>query len=154
MAEILKYLAKLPTPLTAVTLIVGDEGAGTLELANLLLQQITDYHLRVHTATRLPLPEDGAASRPNFDFVIFLLDITRMESFKQTEEALQYVDVAYFHGRSCLIVNGAKKPDRWANDYSIVEELANAYNLQIICCQLEDEEDGAVVRRRLTAPAI
>lgn len=84
--------------------IVGVNGVGKHELATRLLQQNKYYSLKIHTATKLPLPADSGDSRPNMSFIIFLLDVTSKESFKQTKEVLASVAASFFLGKTCLVV--------------------------------------------------
>ncbi|KAL3856867.1 hypothetical protein ACJMK2_011578 [Sinanodonta woodiana] len=140
---------KKPEKKTAI-LIVGSEGVGKHALALDMLKTEHPFELNIRTAGCLPLPAEKAADRPRLDFICFVIDITKPDSFKIVKESLQHMDISYCLGKACLVVSKVKNSHR-STPLESIHDLANRLSLQVVFGDLEDETERLHVARRLVS---
>ncbi|XP_077979432.1 centromere protein M-like [Glandiceps talaboti] len=149
MANVLKAYNKVPALNTATVLLVGVDGIGKHQLADAMLDLNTTFNLHVRTTTNLPLPEENAESRPKIDFVVFIIDMSKKNSFTMVESCVKLLDINYFLGRVCFVITHADKPNLQNVSLQAVIGLCDAYDSPMVWGSMETKEGCHCLARKL-----
>ncbi|XP_046854655.1 centromere protein M-like [Xenia sp. Carnegie-2017] len=140
--NILCRFRDLPTYNHATLLIVSVKGIGSEDLVEAILQMDTSYSVQIRTTTSLPLPQlSKTESRPRIDYIIFALDLSNQHSCQMIEEAVAFVDVDYFIGRSCFILSKANQEHLHSVDVTYITDMIKAYDSTMFFGDLQNKDD-------------
>ncbi|XP_033119009.1 centromere protein M-like [Anneissia japonica] len=140
---------KISSPNTATLLLVGAEGLGKHKFALSIMSQKAPFSLQIRTATSLPLPPDHDNTRPNIDYVIFILDLTNRMSISNVEASVKTLDCEYFLGRSCCVVLQANNPSLHGADIKNITGLCDAYHMPMFCASFDEEKDRKCISQKV-----
>ncbi|KAL6056655.1 hypothetical protein QOT17_015957 [Balamuthia mandrillaris] len=122
----------------ATLLFVGEPKSGKKTLARTILNKRWPIRLNIRTAHSLPLPEDE--QRPRVDYVVFFVDMTLLQSFKELKTNLFKLDKDFLTSmRACIIATKVDCQLRFAFTTAELEEWADVYGLQVFYCDLVNE---------------
>ncbi|ELT88588.1 hypothetical protein CAPTEDRAFT_185029 [Capitella teleta] len=106
--------------------IVGEQGVGKPQLAEMLLREPLPFKLTIRMASRLPLPEE--TQQAPVDFVVFMFDICNKHSYQSTCDSATHLAVNYYLGKVCFVVTQLGNPYERTVDMDTVSELTNSYD--------------------------
>ncbi|KAL5016222.1 hypothetical protein ScPMuIL_005811 [Solemya velum] len=147
--SLLRPLNKVPHGQNATVLIIGSEGVGKHDLAKALVDGDAECPVQIRTASILPLPEKNDSERPRIDFVVFMVDLTRVESMKSVLNSLEQLDARYSLGKSCFAITKVNDPDRRSVAIESLMEVSEAYGITAIFGELETEEEKQCLANRI-----
>lgn len=147
--KVLHPFSKVPQPQKATILVIGVEGTQKKQFAESLLRINVPYLLQIRTASYLPLPEDKENTRPNIDFIAFLLDMNNSRSLTSVHDSLKHLDASYFLGRVCFIVSQANHDTIHCTDLTDVTRLCDSVDSPMLSINFEVEEDCTIVARQV-----
>ncbi|XP_071963610.1 centromere protein M-like isoform X2 [Antedon mediterranea] len=131
----------ISSPNTATLLLVGAEGMGKHKFASSIISQKTSFSLQIRTARRLPLPVDTEDTRPNIDYIVFIIDLTNRASISSMEASLKTLDCEYFLGRCCCIVHNANNTNLHGADIKNITGLCDAYHMPMLCAGFDEDKE-------------
>lgn len=104
----LKPLRNLPVINAANLLLVENEEYLQTKLAEVIVESEEDVNVTVRLARQLPLSVETHHSRPRIDLVVFIVNLMLDRSLPSAEQSLKSLDPAFFLGKVCLVVTGAR----------------------------------------------
>ncbi|XP_056379684.1 centromere protein M isoform X2 [Hyla sarda] len=135
-AAVLRPFEKIPALNVATVLLVGSEESHRELIANAMLKERTDFAVKIHMTTALPLPFEREHLRP------------RMAS---VTSSIALLDAHFFLGKVCFLSTKGRhgKIQHCLVDISTVKDLADKYLSPLIQTELENEDDVMCTAKRL-----
>ncbi|XP_028672828.1 centromere protein M [Erpetoichthys calabaricus] len=147
--SVLNMFHKHPELNTASILLVETERQHQDKLAEAILAAQRSFNVNVHLADSLPLPTRNEANRPRIDLVVFIVNHFSSRSLELTKSYLQHLDVMYFLGRLCFLVNDARSAKSDPDKLHAVREMAAKYSSPLLFTELQTEQGLATAADRL-----
>ncbi|XP_056379683.1 centromere protein M isoform X1 [Hyla sarda] len=150
-AAVLRPFEKIPALNVATVLLVGSEESHRELIANAMLKERTDFAVKIHMTTALPLPFEREHLRPRFDMIVFLINLNNQYSMASVTSSIALLDAHFFLGKVCFLSTKGRhgKIQHCLVDISTVKDLADKYLSPLIQTELENEDDVMCTAKRL-----
>ncbi|XP_063080162.1 centromere protein M [Engraulis encrasicolus] len=146
----LKPFRKTPALNEANLLLVENEEQLQCKLADLILQNEKDgFNIKVRLARQLPLPVDGEDSRPRIDLVVFIVNLMSERSLQSVEKSIKCLDPAFFLGKVCFLVTGARCLSVSKDNLLTVRKMAALLHCPLLFAEDQTSEGVTTVAVRL-----